>query len=255
MSHDIELDQEYLEKYAKADWMETSTGRKFWPAKPNIEDITVFDIAHALSLKCRYNGHSKTFYSVAEHAWSLAMLARVMKMPVSTQFHLLMHDANEAYLPDVPRPIKHFFPDLIRMEKYLDAMIREWCSLSDEVPSLVKEWDSRIIRDERRQVMMKSDNSWQTDVLRPLGVELSGFSPAEAETRFLQAFQLIGREHTGRPCILAYTDGEFASTVSDVKGFVAPNMIMIDMLGGCALAKGPDGPYFINGNFSLRRPG
>lgn len=249
------IDPEYLEKYKNADWMETHTGRKFFPAAPKAEDLTIFDIAHALSLKCRYSGHTKSFYSVAEHSVSLALYARYLRLPAATQFHFLMHDGNEAYLPDVCRPIKHFFPDLIIMEKNLDATIRAWCDLDQEVPAIVKEFDSRIIRDERTQVMMASPNAWQTDALQPLGVVLHGYLPAVAEARFLQAYQTIAHEHLGTPALLAYDDGQFMGNgrgSSDVAGFIGPNIHLLDLRGNCALARDENGiPYYINGDFNL----
>lgn len=236
------IDPGYLEKYKNASWMETYTGRKFWPANPRAQDITIFDIAHALSLKCRYNGHSKSFYSVAEHSVILAMYARIRGLPVATQLELLMHDGAEAYLPDVPRPIKHFFPDLIQMEHRLDDMIREFSGLTGMVPLEVKDFDSRIIRDEWPQVMSKTANDWMTDTLDPLGVVVNGFLPVEAEMRFLQAWQTLMYEHTGKHALLTWPAGGFRATLdgnpikTDSGGLqIGPDVRMIDLLGKCAL--------------------
>lgn len=236
------IDPGYLEKYKNASWMETYTGRKFWPANPRAQDITIFDIAHALSLKCRYNGHSKSFYSVAEHSVALALYARVRELPVATQLELLMHDGAEAYLPDVPRPIKHFFPELIEMERHLDGMIREFSGLAGPVPPEVKEFDSRIIRDERPQVMPKTANDWMTDALDPLGIVIHGFMPSEAEFRFLQCWQTLAYEHTGRHALLTWPANGFRATLdgNPIKGDTAgmqigPDVRMIDLPGKCAL--------------------
>lgn len=257
------IEQSYLEEYKDADWMETSTGRKFWPARPRIQDITVFDIAHALAMKCRYNGHSRKFYSVAEHCVLLSGYARYLGLPVETQYHLLMHDANEAYLPDVPRPIKHFFPDLLKMEHQLDAMIREWAGLGPVVPHVVKELDSRVIKDERAQVMGPSDNSWKTDALQALGIAIPAHGPSEAERMFLNAFQLVGSEHLKRPTLLVFGPGEFKSHVDggpayeDTPGLLAgqPDVRLVDLLGKCALIveDGPFGPdaRYIDGDFEV----
>lgn len=252
MTEPVTIDQNYLEKYKHSDWMETHTGLKFWPARPRIEDINALDIAHALALKCRYGGHSKVFYSVAEHCYFLASYARILKLPVEVQFHLLMHDASEAYLPDVPRPIKHFFPDLLLMEKRLDTLVRERFGLGHDLPLQLKEFDSRIIKDERCQVMFKSDNEWQTDAFRPLGVTLAFFTPAEAETRFLHAYQVIGREFLKKSVLLTYGNGEFLNGVhSDARDEV-PNLQLVDLVGKVALAKKSDGtPYHIHGEFDL----
>lgn len=259
MAYDI--DPGYLEKYKDSAWMETYTGRQFYPANPRIADFTVFDISHALSNKCRYNGHSVSFYSVAEHCTTLALLARHLKHDVDVQFHCLMHDASEAYLPDVPRPIKHFFPELIRMERHMDALVREWCGLGHDVPPLVKEWDSRIVKDERRQMMIPSAHKWMTDDLTALEVTLHGHSPLEAQMRFLQAYQTISREFLGEPTLLAYDPGEFNSRAfqgvneeikSDVKGYKAIDVRMIDLRGGCAMyANETNELRFQHGNYDL----
>lgn len=257
------IDQQYLEEYKDADWMETYTGRKFWPGNPRMEDITVFDIAHALAMKCRYNGHSQRFYSVAEHCVMLAGYARHKGWPVETQLHLLMHDGSEAYLPDVPRPIKHFFPDLIKMEHRLDAMIRQWCGLHSAVPPVVKELDSRIIRDERLAIMGPSSNDWKTDALEALGVVVHAVDPSEAERLFLNSFQLIASEHLKRPTIMVFAPGEFKTCIDgspayeDKPGILAgtPDLRLIDLLGRCALAveDTPFGPRgrFIDGDFEV----
>lgn len=82
-------------------WISTYTGKKFHYLCPQLDEIDIVDIAHALSLTCRFGGHCKEFYSVAEHSIRVAGW-------VNSQDKLsaLLHDAHEAYLHDVPRPIK-----------------------------------------------------------------------------------------------------------------------------------------------------
>lgn len=83
------------------DWMQGYQGTAFWPMDPHIEDIDLETVAHALSLQCRFGGHVKSFYSVAEHCYRASFFH-----PEAYAFEKLMHDASEAYLQDVPRPIK-----------------------------------------------------------------------------------------------------------------------------------------------------
>lgn len=245
-------------------WLETFTGRRFWPAEPRVQDITVFDIAHSLAYKCRYNGHTCRYYSVAEHSVVLAMFARHLQHPVELQYHMLMHDGSETYLPDVPRPIKHFFPELVAMEKHLDGVIREWAGLGQTVPQMVKEWDSRIIVDERQQVLLPSGNSWQSDSLQPLGVQLSSLPPHEAEAAFLNAYRIIASEFHGRKVFCAYDKDEFATgstfgfdspVTSDRPKFQPLDIRMIDLRGACAMYVNDDGYYrFQHGNFEIVNP-
>lgn len=258
------IDQRYLEEYRDNDWMETFTGRQFWPARPRLQDITIFDIAHALALKCRYGGHCDKFYSVGEHCWILAVYARRLGLPVSVQLELLLHDAGEAYLPDVPRPIKHHFPELVVMERRIDELVRRFAGLTGEVPSCVKEFDSRIIVDERAQNMGRSGLAWQVDALQPLGVSLSIAGPSEVQWNFLSLYQLLTHELHGKPAFLWYKEGEFDGTLvrqaggtvyDEVKG-VLPDIRAIDLAGKCILMYADDGnggkePRFVNGECHL----
>src|SRR3990167_3312305 len=84
----------------------TYSGTKFWPLNPRVRDVVVRDIAHALAHKCRFTGHVKRFYSVAEHSVILANLPELAEQPCEVRLQALLHDAAEAYLPDVARPIK-----------------------------------------------------------------------------------------------------------------------------------------------------
>src|SRR5271156_4912831 len=80
-------------------WIQTFTGKKFYPFNPKPQDIDIRDIAHALSNICRFTGHTKRFYSVAEHSRNVAKL-----VPAHMKLQALLHDASEAYLCDIARP-------------------------------------------------------------------------------------------------------------------------------------------------------
>ena len=79
----------------------TFSGLRFWPLDPNPEKILIADIAHALAHQCRFGGHASKFYSVAEHSVHVSKLC----LPEHALWGLL-HDASEAYLVDLPRPLK-----------------------------------------------------------------------------------------------------------------------------------------------------
>src|ERR1035437_6905662 len=88
-------------------WIQTFSGRKFHPLAARAADVDVRDIAHALALKCRFNGHCRYFYSVAEHS---VRVSRVLeKVGTREAMWGLMHDAAEAYLADLGGPIKRMF--------------------------------------------------------------------------------------------------------------------------------------------------
>lgn len=171
-------------------WIETYTGRKFWPLAPSPDDIDIFDIAQALSMTCRYKGHTNEFYSVAEHSVLLAE-----KLPPHLRLRGLLHDAHEAYSPfgDVPRPLKSARPEIAAMVKEaegnLDAAIAARFGLSLPIADwLVKEYDTRILHDERRQLMSRTGFEWALPDMRPLGVVCRRWAPFTAREFFLMAF-------------------------------------------------------------------
>lgn len=88
----------------KGDWIQTAvTHRKFWPLDPRPEDIDIRDIAHALSNICRFTGHTREFYSVAQHSVIASMI-----VPRPSALAALLHDSAEAYMGDIARPWKRF---------------------------------------------------------------------------------------------------------------------------------------------------
>lgn len=134
----------------RTDWIQTFKGKKFFPLEPRIEDICIEDIAHSLSMQCRFAGHSKEFYSVAQHC--NAMVNCWFNGHENKEFakYALLHDASEAYLTDIPRPLKHlpqfqFYRDA---EKVLSEMIYVRFGLNPVEPEEVKKADWEILCEE-----------------------------------------------------------------------------------------------------------
>lgn len=168
----------------KGDWIQTCSGRQFWPMDPRPEDIHPEDIAHALSMLCRYAGHCNRFYSVAEHCCLLHDVAERQDRPWA-----LLHDASEAYLADVPRPVKPFLPGYAEAEAVvMRAVAARFRLLPFTEPASVKELDGRILVDEAQQNMSVPPAAWD-DTGSALGVTLQLWSPPRAETEFLRRFQ------------------------------------------------------------------
>lgn len=175
------------------DWMQTYTGGVFFPMDPRESEVHIEDIAHALSMQCRFAGHCIRFYSVAEHsvhiAWWLYRHAGAM-----TALQGLLHDASEAYLVDVPRPVKPHLSGYKDAEARVQAVIMKRFNLPIEMPRAVKEADDRIIGDE---LVNLKPMDWHAEWRQPLGVTLAYWSPAEAEERFLAAFRALMDEVRG----------------------------------------------------------
>jgi hypothetical protein len=165
------------------DWMQTFTGRQFWPMDPRPDDIHIEDIAHALSMQCRYAGHCVRFYSVAEHC---VLLSHVVSAP--NRFWALMHDASEAYICDVIRPLKPSLTGYSAAEDRVMGAICRRYGMAAEMPREVKDADFRMLVDESQQNMAPCVTAWN---LPPTGagVLLHLWSPEKAEQEFLARFR------------------------------------------------------------------
>lgn len=176
------------------DWIQTYTGKRFFPLDPRPEDIDPVDIAHALSMLCRFGGHCSRFYSVAEHS---VLMAKHGGTTHHERLWLLLHDAAEAYLVDVPRPIKRQLPVYQAAEvKLLQAIAARFelpYSRSDRVyPEYVHEIDNRILLTERRELMVDGVHRWAIDDWDPLPVTIHGWDWGVAESVFRDQLHALG---------------------------------------------------------------
>lgn len=145
------------------DWIETYSGITFYPLDPRPDDIFINDIAHSLSLLCRFNGHCRAFYSVGIHSILCAMEAATRELPVRTQLKALLHDSSEAYLADIPKPIKPYLTGYEKIEDHLQAMIYQQYGLdpSDkEEYKIIKDIDFHILRIEAELLMPSKGRMW-----------------------------------------------------------------------------------------------
>lgn len=169
-------------------WIETYTGVEFHFLNPTKDMINIVDIAHALALQCRYNGHCKAFYSVAEHCVLMSDWFQDNGADALTCFTALMHDAAEAYIGDLPRPVKQKVPEFKMIEAKIDQMVAETFGTIYPFPKAVKDADSRILKDERFAVMRESKNVWGTDELESMGIVPKMWDPQTAEEMFIDRY-------------------------------------------------------------------
>ena len=132
--------QTHLKHRYKLDWLP-------------VEIIEIEDIAHSLSLICRFIGHTDSFYSVAQHSILVAQELRREGYDAKTQFIGLMHDATEAYLGDIPTPIKALLPYYKTLEETFWASIAMKYHLPHELPPEVKVADGVLLATEARDLM------------------------------------------------------------------------------------------------------
>ena len=125
----------------------TFTGKMFDPIHPDPALIDIRDIAHALSLLCRANGHFKTFHSVAQHSLECCEEAKLRGLSKKIQLACLLHDGSEAYLSDVTRPVKAVIPVYLEYEAPLqDAIWHKWLQpLTEEEYRTVFEIDDALL--------------------------------------------------------------------------------------------------------------
>lgn len=171
------------------DWMQTFTGRQFWPLDPRPDEIFIEDIAHALSMQCRYAGHCIEFYCTAQHSVLLAEAVCRAGGTLDEQRWALMHDAPEAYLVDVPRPVKPYLTGYRDFEDAIMAVICTRFGLSPVMPALVHEFDGRIIGDERAN-LRPCVAAWYTDH-EPLGIAIEPWAPRGSKAAFLAVFDRL----------------------------------------------------------------
>lgn len=172
-------------------WMQTYTGRAFYPMHAKPEDVDPLDIGHALSLLCRYGGHVNRFYSVAEHCVRMSYWVPVEDAPWA-----LLHDATEAYMGDMVRPLKDSMPEYRQAEVALMHTICRRFRMDPMCPRSVHEADARIILDERAVLLGPPPALWTSvDHLKPLGVSIEGWSPNYAKARYLKRLRELFPDH------------------------------------------------------------
>ena len=168
------------------DWIQTYTGRRFTPLRPKMEAIDIRDIAHALSLLCRFNGHCRAFYSVAEHSLRVSRV-----LPDELALWGLLHDAAEAYLTDLPRPVKRQIPQYDEMEDHLLRAVARRFRLPWPVPEEVYAVDTRLLATEARDLMGASAKEWGLQA-EPMAERIVPWPCEKAEQRFLARFFDLG---------------------------------------------------------------
>lgn len=180
----------------------TFTGRWFQPLEPRVEDVEILDIAHALANECRFTGHTRRFYSVAQHSVLTSLVAtRAARRNELGNGYLrtvslwgLLHDAPEAYLRDFPRPLKFGWPVIgeayQQAEARVMAVVCQKFGLPLTMPAEVRETDDRLGTTEWRDLMaVPHEQSGYLADLLPFSI--NPWAPCAAEVEFLDRFYNI----------------------------------------------------------------
>ena len=150
-----------------SNYITTYTGLHFYPTEPNPDGLRMEDIAHALSLLCRGNGHTKTFFSVGQHCLHCAREAQARGYSRRVALACLLHDASEAYLSDVPRPFTQSMPQYRVLEnQLLDVIYTKFLGapLTDEEAALVKQIDDDMLYFDLRLLLNEPSNESEPEM-------------------------------------------------------------------------------------------
>lgn len=166
-------------------WMQTFTGGRVYPMLPDSRVVEIEDIAHALSQICRFGGHTRVPYSVAQHSVVLSYSCRP-----KDRVNALLHDAAEAYLGDVVRPFKIQLPWFKPLEsKWLLAISKALdVSPISEPRGLVRVHEALLASERRDLLKDVPDLDWGLTV-PPLSKKVVPWESAEAKSRFLWRYQ------------------------------------------------------------------
>lgn len=175
---------------------ETASGRRFNLESPSVADVHLPDIATSISRQNRYLGHTFNTYSVAEHSYWCWWLARKDGNTDPTFLRtVLMHDAHEAYVGDMPRPVKLLCPDFVALEQRVQDAVYARFGLGEEFgvgTNSIKYYDNAITRAESRAMMTSRGEDWDWDGVPVVDVPFFCWDADVARFHFLEACEIAG---------------------------------------------------------------
>ena len=172
-------------------WMQTWSGGRFYPIQPRVTEVHLSDIAWGLAHTCRFAGQCERFYSVAQHSLIMCDYAQVRYGP-RIALYALMHDASEAYIGDMIRPLKVMMPDFQMIERRVWSVIAARFDLGPRIPPEIKALDNRILAAEKAAFMPRSEVWPGMPPPLPGGLgPLSEINPETAAEVFMDRFRLL----------------------------------------------------------------
>lgn len=166
-------------------YVSTYLGNRFYPLEPRIDDVDIEDIAHGLAYQCRFNGQTNAFYSVAQHSLIVAAL-----VPEELRFAALLHDAAEAYLGDMVKPLKVMLPAFSEIEDNVSRIIGERFGVDLSHNPIVKQADLIALATEKRDLMPYSVEEWVYLIgMEPMREAILPMPPDVAKREFMQEFE------------------------------------------------------------------
>lgn len=170
-------------------YVRTFTGKSMHPFAPSLDEICIEDIAHGLANTCRFSGQVRHFYSVAQHSVAVASI-----VPARHRLSALLHDATEAYLGDLAKPIKLGLPDYQQVEAGLWRVITQKFGISETLDPAIKLADNAALICERNALLAADRQPWPEEKgVKPMKLGTI-YSPVFAEAEFLREFRILIRK-------------------------------------------------------------
>ncbi|MFL6658944.1 MAG: phosphohydrolase [Massilia sp.] len=184
-----------MNDYVTTSYVSTFSGNRFYPLVPRIDRVSIEDIAHGLAYQCRFNGQTREFYSVAQHSLIVAGL-----VPPALRLEALLHDAAEAYLGDMVKPLKVLLPEFASLEDRVSTLIAKAFQLDFSNYAPIKRADLIALATEKRDLMPHSTERWAyLDGIAPLPDPIVSMSPGQAKQAFLACFAQLAALRQGEP--------------------------------------------------------
>jgi uncharacterized protein len=181
-------------------YLQTVSGRRVNPFDPDPEQLDAGDIGRSLANQCRFGGHCRVFYSVAQHSVIVSRLVEERSGDAEDAFAALMHDAAEAYLGDMPHPLKHRSPlgaAFREAEEHLEEAIRVRFDIESRSPE-IKRVDRALLATERRAFSAETWHWPELDGVEPLDLELTAWAPDRAAAAFSERFAELDARRSPR---------------------------------------------------------
>lgn len=172
-------------------WIATYTGKAFCYTQCHPQTICLADIVIALARMPRFLGHTPLFYSVAEHTYWVAQ-----EVPPEHKLEALLHDASEAYMGDMPKPLKAMMPEYSALEDEVSRAIAFAFGATYPWPDSVKEADLRMLETEHRDLMYNSP-PWSECFGKPFKRRVKCWSPKKAAFRLMRELEIETRRRNG----------------------------------------------------------
>jgi 5'-deoxynucleotidase YfbR-like HD superfamily hydrolase len=169
-------------------WIRTYSGKKFYVFEPKQKDIIIEDMAHALSLLCRFTGHTEDLYSVGQHSLLVMELC-----PEELKLEGLTHDFPEAYITDIATPVKKQMPNYKEYENNLHIAIAKKFHLQYPMPKIIKDIDTEVFQMEWAY-LMERNKKVKSGKFRMERDEFRILPPKEVEKRIIENFHKLHSE-------------------------------------------------------------